>query len=225
MRRILEEHPDAVSRGLLEAGRDIEAPEQSKSRLLAAIAAGGTLVASSTTGVGATATTGGAAATSGKVAVAAKASLGGFPLALKLGVGAIVLASSALLIWQVSATPPKVDPAPAAQSQAAPKPTGVPHAALPEAPEPKADPVTAPAPKPRAAARASARAVAVAPVAADELRREAQWVERLRSAVKNGQGARAHEMVDGYRREFPAGQLGPEVDVLERRLHDTERGE
>lgn len=235
MKRLLDETPDAFERSMLRAGSEVQPDGSAKTRLLSAIAAG-TLGVAAGTGVGQ------AASMPWWKALFAtklgKATLIGF-VAAGSGTALVVLREPALPVnvnlpaeaGSPTNSTPSVSSV-ARNPEVAPVVVSAPSAVVASPSVALDDPLAAsPAVSPTASSSLAApsrvnkskrplptpTAVAtVAPsVGPSPLVLEARLVERLRSAIRQGQTTAAEGLLAEYRQKFPDGQLRPEVNKLE----------
>lgn len=235
MKRLLDETPDAFERSMLRAGSDVQPDASGKTRLLSAIAAG-TLGVAAGTGVGQAASMpwwkalfatklgkatliGFVAAGSGTALVVLREPAPSVNVNLPAEAGSPT--NSTLSVSSVARNPgvtPAVVSAPSAvvalPSVALDDPLAASPAVSPTASSSLAAPSRVnkskrPLPTPTAVAT-------VAPsVGPSPLVLEARLVERLRSAIRQGQTTAAEGLLAEYRQKFPDGQLRPEVNKLE----------
>lgn len=225
MKRLLDEGSDSFERSLLQAGSNIRSDGSGKAKLLAVMAAGGL---------------GGAAAVGAREAASWWQTL----LATKIGktavVGLVVAGSGATLVAverrSVQFEPAKTPPSHSAESafehsNAVKAPLVEPSEPLQGAKEQDvpgehhlpsasthAEHATGPVHRSRklhVAPAAETRAGVKETVEPSALLAEARLVERLRAAVHGGSAAVVDELLGEYRRQFPNGQLRPEVNKLE----------
>lgn len=231
MKRLLDETPDAFERSMLRAGSDVQPDASGKTRLLSAIAAG-TLGVAAGTGVGQAASMpwwkalfatklgkatliGFVAAGSGTALVVLREPAPSVNVNLPAEAGSPT--NSTLSVSSVARNPgvtPAVVSAPSAvvalpsvalDDSSAVSPTASSSLAAPS----RVNKSKRPLPTPTAVAT-------VAPsVGPSPLVLEARLVERLRSAIRQGQTTAAEGLLAEYRQKFPDGQLRPEVNKLE----------
>lgn len=230
MKRLLDETPDEFERSLLRAGSEVEPSGPGKARLLSAIAAGTLGVAAGTavgraaslpwwkpvlaTKLGQTTLIGFVAAGAGTALVVLQQPEPNVNVNLPGEVGVYATHSGSNSAPRqpappVSDVPPVPEAAPQVSGLAtAPSPTAVEQRALATTPSR----VNRTKPSSPAPAESAAAAPSAGP---SPLVLEARLVERMRSAMRNGQAAVAEGLLAEYRQKFPDGQLGPEVNKLE----------
>lgn len=234
MKRLLEETSDQFERSMLQAGSDVQPDGAHKRRLLAALAAG-TLVTAAGGSMGHAATS-----VWWKGFIATK--VGKLTLASLVVAGA----STAVVTFRAEELQPSSQRQTAPSQMGAPEPTlpsvaysaGDLEIAMEAARAGAVSEVAAPASsapttgstptvvrtRPTKAERSEKSAPVpstspVAPTTPSAIVLEARLVERIRNAIHAGEGSTVRQLVREYHRNFPMGQLRPEVNKLETQWH------
>lgn len=207
LERLLEGEADPLERSLLEAAKDEDDDRARAERTLAALGLGGPGPGPAPGDGG----TGGAAAGGG---TAGGAALKWLALAM---VGGAVAVGVAVRGEKGPPTSPSAPIAVTTKAKAPPVPSAAPTVSAPASPEPPAS-AAPPAPRVPSAPVVTTAPPAPKPAGTGDLKREIAALDRARSAIREGDAARAKKELDRYDFEFPFGSLAPEAKALRARL-------
>jgi len=209
LERLLDGDADPIERSLLEAAKDEDDERARTERTLAALGLGGPGPGPAPgDGGGAGGATAGGAVSGGMalkwLAVVAVGGAVAVAVVARRGESPPPVATAPLVVATHEEPAPVATPAPSAPATAAPLPSA--SAAVPVPRRiPSAPSVTGAPPPPKAAGTS-------------DLKREIAALDRARSALRDGDAARAKKELDRYDYEFPFGSLAPEAAALRARL-------